>query len=83
MFRSTAGWSPDCFAKRVEPSSVSMTKSCAMWRGKPRWTAASISASMTRNTYAGPVPETAVAIATHFSSSTSSSAPSAERRAFA
>ena len=77
MFRSTAGWSPDCFAKRVLPSRVSITRSWATWRGKPRWTAASISASITRNTYAGPVPETAVAIATHFSSSTSSSAPSA------
>jgi len=37
-----------CFAKSVEPSSVSMTMSWAMWRGKPRWTAASMSASMTR-----------------------------------
>ena len=58
-----------------------MTRSCATWRGKPRWTAASMSASMTRKTYVGPVPETAVAIATNFSSSTSSSAPSAPSRA--
>ena len=50
-----------------------------MWRGKPRWTAASMSASITRNTYVGPVPDTAVAIATIFSSSTSISAPSAPR----
>ena len=50
MLRSTAGWSPDCLAKRVLPSSVSMTRSWAMWRGKPRWTAASIRASITRNT---------------------------------
>ena len=50
MFLSTAGWSPDCLANRVLPSSVSITRSWAMWRGKPRWTAASMSASITRNT---------------------------------
>ena len=50
MLRSTAGWSPDCFANLVLPSSVSITRSCAMWRGNPMWTAASMSASMTRNT---------------------------------
>ena len=46
-----------------------------MWRGKPRCTAASMSASMTRKTYVGPVPLTAVAMATSFSSSTSSCSP--------
>ena len=80
MFRSWAGCMPDCLAKSVLPSSVSMTRSWATWRAKPRWTAASMSASMTRNTYVGPVPETAVAIATSFSSSTSIWAPSAPRR---
>jgi len=38
---------------------------------------------MTRKTYVGPVPETAVAIATIFSSSTSISTPSVARSAFA
>ena len=83
MFRSSAGCIPDCFANSVLPSSVSMTRSWATWRGKPRWTAASMSASMTRKTYVGPVPLTAVAIATIFSSSTSSWAPSAPSRAAA
>ena len=83
MFRSSAGCIPDCFANRVEPSSVSMTRSCAMWRGKPRWTAASMSASITRKTYVGPVPETAVAMATIFSSSTSISWPRAPSSAAA
>ena len=50
MLRSSAGCIPDCLAKSVEPSSVSITRSWAMWRGKPRWTAASMSASMTRKT---------------------------------
>ena len=35
MLRSCAGWVPEAFAKSVLPSSVSMTRSCAMWRGKP------------------------------------------------
>ena len=80
MFRSSAGCIPDCLAKSVLPSSVSMTRSWATWRGKPRWTAASMSASITRKTYVGPVPLTAVAIATNFSSSTSSCLPSAPSR---
>ena len=50
MFRSTAGWSPLALAKAVLPSSVSTTMSWATWRGNPRWTAASMSASMTRKT---------------------------------
>ena len=80
MFRSCAGCMPDCLANSVLPSSVSITRSWAMWRAKPRWTAASISASMTRNTYVGPVPETAVAIATSRSSSTSNCVPRAPSR---
>ena len=35
MLRSSAGCMPDCLAKSVDPSSVSITRSWAMWRGKP------------------------------------------------
>jgi hypothetical protein len=66
-----------------EPSTVRSTSSSATRRENPRCTPASTSASINRNTYVGPVPESAVAISTMPSSSTSISSPSAPRIAFA
>ena len=51
----------------------------AMGRGIPMSTAPSINASTNRKTYAGPLPLSAVAMSTYFSSGTYSSSPSAER----
>src|SRR4029077_1376099 len=83
MLRSSARCRPLLRAKSAEPSTVRSTSSSATRREKPRCTPASTSASINRKTYVGPVPESAVAMSTRFSSSTISSSPSAPSIAFA
>src|SRR5579859_6882373 len=68
MSRSSATCLPEPSANAADPCIVSSTSSRATWRGKPRCTAASVSASMNRKMYVGPVPLTAVAMATSRSS---------------
>src|ERR687887_482184 len=80
-FRSSARCFPEFRANAAEPSTVDRTSCSATRREKPRWTAASTSASMSKKTYVGPVPETAVAMSTRSSSSTNTSSPSAPRMA--
>ena len=58
--RKASALSPVSLSSRAEPSSLWMTSSEATGRGKPDSTPASIIASATRNTYAGPDPDNPV-----------------------